>query len=104
MGGVPDVPLGVDPDVEFPQVEVALEPGDVVALFTDGLTEAQNPAGDFYQPRRLADTLRRAPGDVTGAAQAVLDDLDHFVAGGQPGDDLTLICLGRDADGADAES
>ena len=39
---------------EFPVSETRLEPGDKVVIYTDGVTEAQNAAGEFFGKKRLA--------------------------------------------------
>ena len=47
-------PLGIFPDRKFQEVEVQLEPGDRLILYTDGVTEATNAAGEEYSVRRLS--------------------------------------------------
>jgi len=75
-------------------VETAtLAPGDLVALFTDGITEATNPQDEDFGEERLIDALRihreRPVGDVLNSViGAVLD-----FGGVQQADDLTLILL-----------
>jgi len=46
--------LGVDPDTPYEQKVVHLEPGDFVVLYTDGVTDAENPAGKPFGMERLA--------------------------------------------------
>jgi serine phosphatase RsbU (regulator of sigma subunit) len=92
-----DLPLGVDAHLSYTQAEVTLQGGDVITLFTDGLTEAQNLSGGFYQSRRLAGLLALGPNQVGSLAEAILQDVKRFAAGNEPGDDLTLICFGRES-------
>ena len=68
-----------------------LEPGDTVALYTDGVTEASNAEGEEFGAHRLSETLRRQAG---GSAQALVDGVLDAVRAHSPGeqeDDITLI-------------
>jgi phosphoserine phosphatase RsbU/P len=88
-------PLGVTPDVSYTQVELDLLPGDAILIFTDGLIEAQNPAGELYKSQRLSALLSESPSKADAIAQAVLRDLRVFAERDNVSDDLTLICFGR---------
>jgi sigma-B regulation protein RsbU (phosphoserine phosphatase) len=81
---------------EYSAARLRLEPGDSLVLYTDGLTEAVNPAGDEYGLDRLCSVLTRcgalAPGALIGA---VLADLSAFQAGAPRSDDLTMLVLQR---------
>lgn len=90
-------PLGIDLEISYSQAEVTLESGDVIVLFTDGLTEAEDLSGERYQLRRLADLLAQAPNQVDSLAHAVLQDVRRFAAGKELGDDFTLVCFGRES-------
>jgi hypothetical protein len=50
--------LGVKPDVIYEEKETEMASGDLLILFTDGLTEAENRAGDFFGEERLEELLR----------------------------------------------
>ena len=50
--------LGVKPDVIYEEKETEMASGDLLILFTDGLTEAENRAGDFFGEDRLEELLR----------------------------------------------
>jgi serine phosphatase RsbU (regulator of sigma subunit) len=92
------VALGVVAETPFPSAEVTLLPGDRLLLYTDGVTETENPLGEEFGEARLAAFLdgHRADTDrglLDGAmAQALL-----FGAGVRPRDDMTLMVLGRRA-------
>ncbi|MEN8005658.1 MAG: SpoIIE family protein phosphatase [Candidatus Krumholzibacteriota bacterium] len=57
--------LGVEPNRHYREGALALEPGDRLFMFTDGMTEEQNPLGDFFDTERLldlvADNLESSP-------------------------------------------
>jgi sigma-B regulation protein RsbU (phosphoserine phosphatase) len=89
--------VGILPDARFDQGSVALEPGDVLALYTDGVTEAEDPSGEPFGELRLADLLgrwRRQP--VQDVAGLVAGEIDRF-APGEPSDDRTLVICRRAA-------
>jgi serine phosphatase RsbU (regulator of sigma subunit) len=72
--------------------EGILEPGDQLLFFTDGLSEAQDPADDFYGEARLEALLARPTEDLQGA---ILADVAAFTGGRPLEDDLTLLILRR---------
>jgi sigma-B regulation protein RsbU (phosphoserine phosphatase) len=85
--------LGVFPETTFDQSDLALEAGDRLVFFTDGITEARNLAGDEYGDDRLiaaALACRHEPADAV--KDGVLADVTAF-AGGQFDDDATLIVV-----------
>jgi sigma-B regulation protein RsbU (phosphoserine phosphatase) len=88
--------LGVIPEAEYEQATVALNPGDRVVLFTDGLTEARDADGEeFGEARLLASALQHRACSAP-AMQARLADAVATFTGGQLQDDATLIVLASD--------
>jgi serine phosphatase RsbU (regulator of sigma subunit) len=73
---------------------VELLPGDFLFLYTDGVTEAQDPAGEMFGEQRLSDVL---VGVGTGSARAILDAVLAAVHGfadrNLRGDDMTLVVI-----------
>jgi serine phosphatase RsbU (regulator of sigma subunit) len=49
--------LGFMPHADYPVAELPVQPGDRLLLYTDGILEAPNPAGDFFGPDRLRDFI-----------------------------------------------
>ncbi|HUF25289.1 MAG TPA: SpoIIE family protein phosphatase [Vicinamibacterales bacterium] len=88
--------LGVMPDATYDQLEVAVAPGDRLILYTDGIIEAENAAGEDYGEHRLS---RVAAAHSTGTPQHILDaifeDVSLFAAG-RFEDDATLIVAAID--------
>jgi sigma-B regulation protein RsbU (phosphoserine phosphatase) len=80
---------------QFTSKAFQLEKGDVFVAYTDGITEAQNPSGDFWGQERL-ETLLRACRDRTPAqiAGRILDEVLAFTKDGSQGDDMTLVAVG----------
>lgn len=88
------IPLGVQEDMNLEEQHVTLEIGDVVVLYTDGVTEAMNENEDFFGEERLAAVVRDNAGK---SAQQILDAIRDAIlefAGNRPQyDDITLMVL-----------
>jgi phosphoserine phosphatase RsbU/P len=89
------MPLTFDPEAAYPGAEVALEPGDRLLLFTDGLLEAPNARDEFFGDARLAQALE-AGASLTAEALAdrLLGELRSWVGPDAPlHDDVTLVVV-----------
>ena len=83
--------LGVTPDARYADIQVDLEAGDLVVLYTDGLTEARH-GEEMFGPDRLADVLKwNADLKAAEIAQVLLGAVQSF--SDQPLDDLTVVVL-----------
>jgi phosphoserine phosphatase RsbU/P len=89
------LPLGVDTETAYEQCVVALQPGDSLTLFTDGITEAMNTNDQLYTLERLRSQLASHDGGVALLGRRILDDVRIFVGSRQQSDDMCLVCLGR---------
>jgi sigma-B regulation protein RsbU (phosphoserine phosphatase) len=88
--------LGVFPEASYQRGEVRLDPGDVLAMYTDGVTEAWSPAGDMFSEDRLVQTLvRHRDRSAAELHDTVLAEVRSFQQGRPPDDDLTLVLLKR---------
>jgi serine phosphatase RsbU (regulator of sigma subunit) len=92
--------LGVELGEKFKPFRVKLTPGDSLLLYSDGITDAENAAGEHYGFPQLAATIRQSPGDALRLGARVFEDLERFVAGNDQSDDICLLCFGREALGA----
>ena len=98
--GPEGIALGLVPAHQFyvDELVVNLQPGDLLALYTDGVTEAMNGASQEYGDDRFKAVLSRSVAlPLERALQAILDDVRSFVAGAPPHDDITLVLLRRKA-------
>jgi adenylate cyclase len=94
-------PLGAVDEFRYPIDHDRLEPGEVLLLFTDGVTEAENGEHAFYSAKRLAKVLTTAPVfDARRVVTAVIDDVGRFVGGAEQADDMTLLAVRRVAGAA----
>jgi hypothetical protein len=90
------LPLGVRRDLAFSSRRVSLESGDVLVLYSDGLPEGINPAGEPFGYERLRELVAQ-PGTPQAIWERILRAFDEH-RGEQPlGDDFSLVVLGRDA-------
>lgn len=91
------LPLGVDSDYQYECYKRKLAPGDFLTLFTDGISEAMNGAGDLYGIERL-EAMLSTQAEVSGLGRLILDDVKLFVGGRPQSDDMCLACFGRGPD------
>jgi sigma-B regulation protein RsbU (phosphoserine phosphatase) len=90
------VPLGMFCTTSFQACEIALAPGDKLLLYTDGLTEMFNAAGDEYGVARVHSLARKhAATEPKALLTACLDEMRSFSASAKQTDDLTLMVLYR---------
>lgn len=88
------LPLGVLSDTEFAESSVTLEPGDLVLLYTDGITEAFNADQlEFGLPRLINELKTHGPEGAEAARKAVLAALDEHRGAVELADDITLVVL-----------
>jgi sigma-B regulation protein RsbU (phosphoserine phosphatase) len=86
--------LGIAEDGAYPSARLRLGPDESLFLYTDGLTEAMDPAGALFSDERLEQLLRRAR--ATGPRQLlgeVVDEVNAFAAGAPQADDITGLVL-----------
>lgn len=89
-------PLCVVDEFEYHGALARIEPGDLICMVTDGVTEAQDPDANLYGSARLRAIQETVHGQGMGAAgllTAVSADVARFVDGAEPADDLTILAL-----------
>ena len=85
-------PVGLVPQAEFTASTANLQPGDTLALFSDGVTEAMDPEEQLYGVPRLREVLaERHDQHLDHLQQAVLDSIRKFTRGASQNDDITLL-------------
>ncbi|MBM3216146.1 response regulator [Candidatus Poribacteria bacterium] len=86
--------VGVFELAEYVYGTVELDPGDLIVVYTDGLTEAENPSGELFGDGRLGDLtmeLARLPADAI--CDTVRLRLTEFSGTSQRSDDLTVVAI-----------
>jgi sigma-B regulation protein RsbU (phosphoserine phosphatase) len=85
-------PVGLLPDASYVERRLELHPGDLLLVYSDGLVEAPNAAGEEFGERRVAAAAREHAGaDATVIRDAVVEAVDRFSEGSPAHDDLTLV-------------
>jgi serine phosphatase RsbU (regulator of sigma subunit) len=91
-------PLGLlPPGLAFEETVVAIDPGDCLVLFSDGVADAQNEAGEEFGDQRLLDIVKASrlqPAAVV--VDRVFGAIDEFAAGAPQFDDITIMVLQRE--------
>ena len=92
------IPLGIYEDQTWEQGSAELDPGDVLVLYTDGVTDAQDAQGRFFGSDRLLTSVRANVGrSAQGVQDAIMADIDAFVGDAPQRDDIALVVVTRDA-------
>jgi phosphoserine phosphatase RsbU/P len=90
---VSGLPLGTFDGVVYDEVKAALEPGDAIVFYSDGVIEARS-GKEEYGPERLCRGLEAAAsGSATDIGNALIRDLEQFLGPESPHDDVTLIVV-----------
>jgi phosphoserine phosphatase RsbU/P len=88
------LPLGVQQDVAYKTEPMALHAGDMLFLWTDGLSDALNDAGESYGERRLEQLVSSlSTENANSAVLAAFDAVTEFAAGAPQFDDLTALAF-----------
>jgi phosphoserine phosphatase RsbU/P len=88
------LPLGITTEATFPSFEVTLETGDTLVLFTDGVVEAFNAAGEEFSDNRWLNIIRGLP--ILNAQQTLqflMKSVEDFVGATRQSDDITCLVL-----------
>jgi serine phosphatase RsbU (regulator of sigma subunit) len=73
-----------------------LEPGDVLTLYSDGVTEENNPSGEEFGEKRLERLLaHKGRGGAVDLVEAVRRAVLAWAAGAEPADDVTVVVARR---------
>ncbi|MFN9626422.1 MAG: SpoIIE family protein phosphatase [Planctomycetota bacterium] len=89
-------PLGIMSDVEFDSFEVTLEPGECLTMYTDGIFEAPNNAGEQFSIKRVRKIIEAAKGSVVPAGEELIKSVKEHIVGCEQEDDMCIVIVGRD--------
>jgi sigma-B regulation protein RsbU (phosphoserine phosphatase) len=93
-----DLPLGVIAGTSYRQTAVQLEPGDLLLLYTDGISESYDESGAQLGLDRLLSIARSLPTEsAVAAGKELLTDVARFRGAAPPTDDETVVALQRRA-------
>ncbi len=90
------MPLGIDESNSWTQEEIVISPGEMLLLYTDGITDAQNSSGEFIDRKLIFNVAQKnVDKSVEQVQQGILDQVHQFVGDAPRFDDITLVILGR---------
>ena len=98
----PSLIMGTFSIARYKEHTFTLKPGDILYLYTDGVTEAEDAGKAFYGEERLQRCLSYGseapvPAGESGMAEAVCrrveDDLAAYTQGAEQSDDITMLCV-----------
>lgn len=88
------IALGLFSEIEFGKMKVELQPGDVLVLYTDGVTEAMNSEGELFGEDRFAKLLADADkSDLSTVTQGIVDAVSEFAGSAPQSDDITCLAV-----------
>jgi serine phosphatase RsbU (regulator of sigma subunit) len=84
--------MGILPDAQFSNTNVTLEPGDILTLYTDGVTEQEDENGDQFSVDRLKKViLSKESEPASGMVTDIADAVSTFAGTREQSDDLTVV-------------
>ena len=93
---VSGVPLGLMEGISHEEFKLQLEPGDTLILLSDGVTDALNTQGDFYDLDRFTDcAVRHGEEEISRYMASLYSELRVFIGSAELSDDVTIIGLRR---------
>lgn len=91
------VPLGVVDGYPYDVVMRDIHPGETFVIYTDGVSEAMNAAGDLYGIETLRNLVQKESGDTQQLGTKIRADVRRHAGGIPQNDDITLMVFGRKA-------
>ena len=93
------LPLGIKRDAEYREGRTQLQLGDVLVIYSDGVTEAASPSGEEFGPTRLYEVVsRNIDASAAGVRDRIESALTKFSQGTQAADDITLVIVKRQSE------
>jgi phosphoserine phosphatase RsbU/P len=90
------LPLGIKPDAEYREGRTQMQKGDVLVIYSDGVTEAQSPTGEEFGATRLYEVVsRNIEASAAGIRDRIESSLTKFAQGTSAADDITLVIVKR---------
>jgi sigma-B regulation protein RsbU (phosphoserine phosphatase) len=87
--------LGILPAICYEERQGSMEPGDVLVLYSDGVTEASNPAGEEFENHLKTLIVEKRADAAAGIVKAVHETVGEWIANQPPADDITVVVARR---------
>jgi sigma-B regulation protein RsbU (phosphoserine phosphatase) len=92
------LPIGMMKGVQYQEASVAFKPGDVLVIYSDGITESINDRDEEFGEARLVEVVKNnLPRSASGIRDRIDESLSRFVGATAPVDDMTLMIIKRTA-------
>lgn len=88
--------VGISADLDFHQEKLQLDHGQMLLLYTDGVTEARNEKSEFFTRKRLAELIEQPYRSATEVVDRVKHALEEHGEGAVPYDDVTMLGIFRE--------
>jgi serine phosphatase RsbU (regulator of sigma subunit) len=93
------LPLGIKADADYREGRTTMQMGDVLCIYSDGVTEAASPNGEEFGPTRLYEVVsRNVDASAAGIRDRIESALTKFSQGTQAADDITLVIVKRQSE------
>jgi sigma-B regulation protein RsbU (phosphoserine phosphatase) len=93
---IADLPIGLIPGTSYTQAAIQLGTGDLLVLYTDGVSESRDAAGSELGYKQLISIAMSVPvASSDGAGQALLSGIDAFRGSEPAADDETIVVIRR---------
>ena len=97
------LPLGIKRDADYREGKTQMQYGDVLVIYSDGVTEAVSPSGEEFGPTRLYEVVsRNIESSASGIRDRIESSLTKFSQGTAASDDITLVIVKRQAEARQA--
>ena len=83
--------VGLLPDMKYEQATITMSPGDILIIYSDGVTEPENEFGDFGEDRLLDLVKRNRNMSLEGISNSVMQALTTWIGDQEQPDDITLV-------------
>ena len=94
LAATPGALLAFMEDTHYSQEEIALQKGDILFFYTDGITEAIDINYNIFEESRLLETVNKCEYDsLSGLLMCVLEAIESFADGAEQADDITMLTL-----------
>ncbi|OLE51938.1 MAG: hypothetical protein AUG51_20295 [Acidobacteria bacterium 13_1_20CM_3_53_8] len=95
------LPLGITVNAQYKEGRTQLQEGDVLVIYSDGVSEAYNPQGEEFGTARLSEAVaRNLDASASGIRDRIESALTKFAEGTAAADDITLVIVKRQAEAA----
>ena len=87
--------VGISPDMKFEIQQLQIEPADMLIGFTDGVTEALSPKGEFFTQKRLISILEQPADSGSDLVERIKTEVFDHIKDVAPSDDITMLAVRR---------